>query len=114
MAYKKISAIIRRTQLKDVEERLQKLGVPGISVTEMKGFGEFANFFSGKDWFSRELKIEIFTCEESLPQIVDAITEAAHTGTAGDGLIAVLPVDTVFSIRTQAATPPKSLACRGQ
>ena len=112
MSYKKISAIIRRSQLEPVEKRLQDLGIPGVSVIEMKGFGEFANFVSRKDWFSRELKIEIFTCEESVERIIDAIFEAAHTGGAGDGIIAVLPVDEIYRIRTRSKVSSESLGCR--
>ena len=113
MDFKKISAIVRGTRLEAVEKRLQELGVPGISVTEMKGFGEYANFFR-RDWFSREVKIEIFCSEDSVEKIVSGIIETVRTGTRGDGIIAVLPVDKVFNVRTGAPAGPASLRCREQ
>lgn len=112
MSFKKISAIIRSEQLEAVEKRLQQLGVPGISVTEMKGFGEYANFFR-PDWFSREVKLEIFVCDENVDRIVQTIVETAHTGAAGDGIIAVLPIDNLIHIRTGTPASPESLGCRG-
>ena len=113
MTFKKISAIVRSEQLEAVEKRLQQLRVPGISVTEMKGFGEYANFFR-RDWFSREVKIELFLCEEDVDSVVHAIVETAQTGTAGDGLIAVLPIDSVVQIRTGKHASRESFRCRGE
>lgn len=113
MAFTKVSAIVRSGQLEAVEQRLQKLRVPGISVTEMKGFGEYANFFN-RDWFSREVTLEIFVCEEDVDLIVRAIIDTVRTGTAGDGLIAVLPVDEVFRIRTGDKAPKEAMRARGE
>lgn len=112
MNFKKISAIVRSHQLEAIEKRLQALRVPGISVTPMKGFGEYANFFRN-DWLSREVKIEIFVCEEDVDPIVEAIVETTQTGTSGDGVVAVLPVDDVIRIRTGERAPHESLHYRG-
>lgn len=95
----KITAIIRVSMLKTVEKRLQDLRVPGISVTKVKGYGEYANFFS-RDWMIEHARIEIFFTRERAYEIAHAIRATAHTGTASDGLVVVLPVEAVYRIRT--------------
>lgn len=98
MDVKKVTAIVRTDVLEDVESRLRQLGVPGLTVWRVKGFGEYANFFT-PDWMSTYARVEIFTDAAQAQQIVDAIMRAAHTGTAGDGIVALLPVDRLFRIR---------------
>jgi len=101
MGQKKIAAIVRTDVLERVEGRLRDLGVPGMTVTRVKGFGEYANFFA-QTWMSAHARIEIFTDADQVQLIVDAIIEAAHTGTAGDGIVVVLPVEAIFRIRDGA------------
>lgn len=102
MEARKVTAIIRGSLLDRVEERLQTMGVPGISVTKVKGYGEQANFFR-HDWEVTHARIEIFTTEqERAHEIARAIVETAHTGAAGDGIVVVLPVETVYRVRTRA------------
>ena len=102
MGFKKINAIIRNTVLEKVEARLhQEKGVKGITVSRVKGYGEYANFFT-RDWLTTHARIEIFAAKDEVDSIVAAITESAHTGYAGDGFVAVLPVEAVFIIRTQS------------
>jgi nitrogen regulatory protein P-II 1 len=98
MNVKKVTAIVRTDVLEDVESRLRQLGVPGLTVWRVKGFGEYANFFT-PDWMSTYARVEIFTDAAQAQQIVDTIMRAAHTGTAGDGIVALLPVDRLFRIR---------------
>jgi nitrogen regulatory protein P-II 1 len=98
MSLKKITAIVRSTALEHVEQRLRDLGVPGMTVTHVTGFGDYANFFR-RDWLVTHAKIEIFTDDTLVPAIVSCITEVAHTGTPGDGIIAVLPVEEFLRIR---------------
>lgn len=98
MDLKKITAIVRTFVLEDVESRLRQLGVPGITVTRVKGFGEGTNFLT-RDWMSAYACIEIFTDVAQAEQIVDTIMQAAHSGTAGDGIVAVLPVEGLYRIR---------------
>jgi len=98
MAFKKITAIIRNGLLEKVEERLRTAGVKGISVSCVKGFGDYANFFR-TDLLTSHSRIEIFTSTEEAKKIVDVIMESAHTGHPGDGLIAVLPVEEIFRIK---------------
>ena len=100
MKIKKIIAVIRCEDLEKVESALQQAGVPGISVTYVKGFGEYANFFKSPP-LVEHVHIEIFVEESSVQSVVDAIFANAHSGLSGDGIIAVLPVEYLYSIRTK-------------
>ena len=104
---KKITAIIGSGMLEAVEGALQRVGIPGISVSAVKGYGEYANFFS-HDWMVKHTKIEIFAHDEQADAIVQAIMVAARTGGAGDGIVAVQPVDTVQRIRDAERLPSSS------
>lgn len=103
MEYRKITAIVRREVVQDIEARLQGLGVGGITVTRVKGYGEYANFYSS-DWLVSHARIEVFTTRARAGEIATAIMETAHTGVSGDGLVAVLPVEQIYRIRTKS--PP--------
>ena len=100
MEFRKITAIIRSSVLEKVERRLQQIGIKGITVSRVKGYGEYANFFT-RDWLTTKARIEIFAARDDVDSIVGAITESAHTGFAGDGFVAVLPLESIFLIRTQ-------------
>lgn len=100
MELRKVTAIIRSDLLSQVEERLQDIGVKGLSVTHVKGYGEYANFFA-HDWLVRHARIEIFAEKKRAEEIAQAIMETAHTGVSGDGLVAILPVEKIFRIRTR-------------
>ena len=82
MPHRKVTAIIRSDALEKVESRLQEFGVRGISVSRVKGYGEYANFYA-RDWLTSHARIEIFTAAEHAEQIVAAIIDAAHVGQAG-------------------------------
>lgn len=98
MKWKKVTAIVRTECLECVERKLQEIGVKGITVTHVKGFGEYANF-SRRDWMVRHVRLETFVHEERVQPIVDAILETAHSGLAGDGIIAIQPVAELLHIR---------------
>jgi nitrogen regulatory protein P-II 1 len=100
MELKKITAIIPNLQLGKVEQSLRDMGVKGITVSHVKGYGEHKKFFSN-DWLSSSSRIEIFTLKDKVDSIVQAILESASTGVKGDGLIAVLPVEKIYRIRTK-------------
>jgi len=103
---REVTAIVRRTLLEKVEERLQAIRVPGISVTTVKGYGEYADFHR-HNWQVTHARIEIFTVRRRAAEIAAAIVDAAHTRAPGDGIVVVLPVETVYRIRTRAeATEP--------
>lgn len=95
----KVTAIIRLTKLEAVEARLRDFHVPGISVTKVKGYGEYANFFR-PDWMVEHARIEIFLHRERADEVARAITAAARTGESGDGIVAVLPVEVIYRVRT--------------
>lgn len=98
MELKQVIAIVRTDVIEAVESRLVHLGVPGITISRVKGFGEYANFLT-PTWMSAYVRIEIFADVTQAHQIADAIMHAAHTGTAGDGFVSVLPVDQFYRTR---------------
>lgn len=100
MEFRKITAIINPYSLEAVEEKLIDLKVPGATVSKVKGYGEYANFFA-PDWLVNHVKIEIFIGQDRAEMIAEAIMEIAHTGTEGDGIVAVSPVETLYHIRTK-------------
>jgi nitrogen regulatory protein P-II 1 len=103
---KKIEAIIKPFKLDEVKDRLNAVGVQGLTVTEVKGFGRqkgHTELYRGAEYvvdFLPKAKLEILAPEEQVDDIIDAIMTAAHTGRIGDGKIFVLPVDDVVRIRT--------------
>jgi nitrogen regulatory protein P-II 1 len=105
LEYRKITAIVRTWSLKKVERELEKLGVH-LSVSYIKGRGEFANLLSPSELDSYA-RLEIFTESGRAEEIVASIMDAASSGMPGDGIVAVLPVERVYRIRT------KTLAARG-
>jgi len=99
--YRKVNAIIRRDVLEKVEQALKNIGVDGISVTKVKGYGEYANFYS-KDWMVAHARIEIFTHETKADVITKTIMDTACLELEGDGIIAVLPVEKFYRIRARS------------
>lgn len=100
MKFRRVTAIIRPGVLEKVEQALQALGVPGVSVSRVKGYGEYANFYT-PDWMLTNVLVEVFIGEHRAEAVAGAIMEAAHTGMAGDGIVAVSPVESVYHIRTR-------------
>lgn len=107
MDTKLIVAIIRRAKLEAVEEKLKQIGVERVDVSGVKGYGEYHNYYT-RDWLEYETRIEIFTRQHKVERIVGTIMEAAHTGLPGDGVIAVVPIDKLFVIRTKVEASPQS------
>jgi len=105
MHFRKVTAIIRSDTLEKVEQHLHELGVPGISVTSVKGYGEYENFYS-RDWLSSHARVEIFTPARRADEIAQAIMDAAYSGVPGDGIVAVLPVEKIYKIRQRAEVQP--------
>lgn len=108
MEYKKINAIIRSTALEEVENKLKEMGVKGISVSRIKGYGEYANFFN-HHWYVEHARIEIFTEHKRADEIASIIIDTAHTGGKGDGIVAILPLDKLFRIRTKSEAEPEEI-----
>lgn len=103
-----VVAIIRPSALESVEKRLQELGVRGLTVTRAKGYGAHANFFA-PDWLVDQVKIEVFAERDKAESIVAAILDTAHTEYPGGGIVAILPVEKVFSVHTRAEEIPNRL-----
>lgn len=104
MELRKVTAIIRGSTLKAVEDKLKEIRVPGISVSKVKGYGEYANFFT-QDWMTQHARIEIFTTGERADEIAKAIVATAQSGSEGDGIVVVLPVSAIYRVRSgEAAT----------
>lgn len=108
MKFRKVTAIIQTMMLEKVERALHDAGVKGISVTKVKGFGEYANFYA-QDGIVSHARIEIFTSAEKAGGIADTIMDAAHTGVPGDGIVAILPVEHLLRIRGKAEATPEDL-----
>src|SRR5689334_11972276 len=108
---KKVEAIIKPFKLDEVKEALQAVGVQGITVTEVKGFGRqkgHTELYRGAEYvvdFLPKVKLEIVVTDELAPQVVDAIVKAAQTGRIGDGKVFVIPIDEVVRIRTGERGP---------
>ncbi|MBI5548446.1 MAG: P-II family nitrogen regulator [Deltaproteobacteria bacterium] len=106
--FKKVAAIVRIDVLKKVEQALQGLHVPGVSVTKVKGYGEYSNFFRS-DWMVESARIEIFVRRERAKEIARAIIDAAHSGIPGDGLVVISSVEAVYRIRSKELATPDEL-----
>jgi nitrogen regulatory protein P-II 1 len=103
---KKIEAIIKPFKLDDVKESLKEIGVQGLTVTEVKGFGRqkgHTELYRGAEYvidFLPKIKLEIVVPDSIVAKVVDAIIDSARTGKIGDGKIFILPMEEVIRIRT--------------
>lgn len=103
---KKIEAIIKPFKLDEVKEALQEVGVQGLSVIEVKGFGRqkgHTELYRGAEYvvdFLPKVKLEVVTADDQAQRVVEAISNAAQTGRIGDGKIFVSTIDTAIRIRT--------------
>jgi nitrogen regulatory protein P-II 2 len=103
---KLVTAVIKPFKLDDVREALSDIGVQGITVTEVKGFGRqkgHTELYRGAEYvvdFLPKVKIEIATSDDLLDQVIEAITKAANTGKIGDGKIFVTSLEQTIRIRT--------------
>ena len=108
---KKVEAIIKPFKLDEVKEALNAIGIQGITVSEVKGFGRqkgHTELYRGAEYvvdFLPKIKVEIAVTDEMADKVVEAIVEAANTGRIGDGKIFVLPVEEVIRIRTGERGP---------
>ena len=104
---KKIEAIIKPFKLEEVKDALAELGVAGMTVTEVKGFGRqkgHTEIYRGSEYtvdFLPKVKIEIVLSDDIAEKAVTTIVGAAKTGKIGDGKVFVLPVDSAVRIRTE-------------
>jgi nitrogen regulatory protein PII len=107
----KIEAIIKPFRLNEVQEALLALGIQGMTVTEVKGFGRqkgHVEFYRGAEYqvnFVPKLLVTVVVTETQVDEVVHAIQKAAHTGKIGDGKIFVSRIDDVMRIRTKETGP---------
>lgn len=103
---KKIEAIIKPFKLEEVKDALAEVGVVGMSVSEVKGFGRqkgHTEIYRGSEYtvdFLPKVKIETVVADDAVDDAIKAITKAAGTGKIGDGKIFVLPIEQAIRIRT--------------
>ena len=103
---KLVSAIIKPFKLDDVREALSEIGVQGITVTEVKGFGRqkgHTELYRGAEYvvdFLPKVKLEAVIEDDMVDQVIEAVSKSANTGKIGDGKIFVFPVEQAVRIRT--------------
>ena len=103
---KKIEAIIKPFKLDEVKEALHEVGVQGVTVMEVRGFGRqkgHTELYRGAEYvvdFLSKVKIEVVVENEQVDDVIEAIQNAASTGRIGDGKIFILPVENVIRVRT--------------
>lgn len=103
---KLVSAVIKPFKLDDVREALSDIGIQGVTVTEVKGFGRqkgHTELYRGAEYvvdFLPKVKIEAAVSDDMIEQVIEAITATANTGKIGDGKIFVTPLEQVIRIRT--------------
>ena len=103
---KKIEAIIKPFKLDDVKEALNEIGIKGMTISEVKGYGRqkgHKEIYRGAEYvvdFIPKVKLEIIVDAAQVDQIVAKIKESAYTGKIGDGKIFVLPIEEVIRVRT--------------
>ena len=103
---KKIEAIIKPFKLDDVKEALNAMGIKGMTISEVKGYGRqkgHKEIYRGAEYivdFIPKVKMEIIVDATQVDEIIETIRKAAHTGKIGDGKIFVLPVEEVIRVRT--------------
>ncbi|MEN8190946.1 MAG: P-II family nitrogen regulator [Thermodesulfobacteriota bacterium] len=103
---KKIEAIIKPYRLDDVKEALNEIGIKGMTLVEVKGYGRqkgHTEIYRGAEYvvdFIPKVKLEMVVAADQVDQVVDAIRGAANTGKIGDGKIFVLPVERIVRVRT--------------
>jgi len=103
---KKIEAIIKPFKLDDVKEALNSIGITGMTISEVKGYGRqkgHTEIYRGAEYvvdFIPKVKIEVVVPADRIDEVVDQIRTAANTGKIGDGKIFVLPIERVVRVRT--------------
>lgn len=108
---KKVEAVIKPFKLDEVKEALHEIGINGLTVTEVKGFGRqkgHTELYRGAEYvvdFLPKIKLEVVVADEQAEAVVDAIVSAANTGRIGDGKIFVMPLEETIRIRTGERGP---------
>lgn len=99
MNFKFVVAIVRPEDMKPLREKLRIVGVEGITLTKVKGFGEYRNYFA-EDLLSEHVKVEIFAEDSKVQVLLGALLELGENDIPGAGIAAVIPVDKFLHLRT--------------
>jgi nitrogen regulatory protein P-II 1 len=108
---KLVTAVIKPFKLDDVKNALEKLGVQGMTVSEVQGFGRqrgHTEVYRGAEYsvdFVPKVRVEVLVDESDATEVVDAVVAAAYTGSIGDGKVWTVPVDDVVRVRTGERGP---------
>jgi len=108
---KKVEAIVKPFKLEDIKEALSEIGIQGMTVTEVKGFGRqkgHTEIYRGSEYtvdFLPKVKLEIVVDDEQVDGVIDKITSTANTGKIGDGKVFVSPIEEAVRIRTGEKGP---------
>jgi len=100
---KLVTAIVKPFTLDDVKAALEQLGLLGMTVSEVRGYGRqkgHTEVYRGAEYFVAKLRVEVLVEDDAADRTVDTIVSAARTGRIGDGKVWVTPVDTVVRVRT--------------
>lgn len=97
MNYRKVTAIVNADCLPVVEEALQHETTIEVAISHVKGYGDYKNFYD-PEWTSTQARVEVFAELPHVPRIAKAIMDAAYAGLDTDGIVAVLPVETLYRV----------------
>jgi len=106
MTFVEITATINEMKFEAVENILKGLNVPGLSVSDTKGFGAYKNHYHS-DWMAPYVRLQVYVQAADAERIATAIIEAAHEGLDSDGVVAVSPVDRLFRISDKREIKPE-------
>lgn len=109
MDYKRIIVIVPEEALDAVEERLRQLHIEGITVSRVRGYGEYKNHFS-LDWMTERAKIEIFVEGAKVDSLIEMLADLSRDAPPGAGIAAVVPVERFVHLRSSQGARGQSLA----
>jgi nitrogen regulatory protein P-II 1 len=104
MEFCKVNAIIHINSLEAVEEALRRLGTCQVAVSRVKGYCDYKNLYD-PDWMAEQARVEVFVRREQAAAVADAICHAAYSGEDSDGIVAVVPVETLVRIKDSGPHP---------
>ena len=107
MEFSKVIAIINPDRLEAVEEVLRAMSIPGMNVSQVRGYGNYKNFYTS-DWLTTHSRIEVFVMKEDAEKVADAIMTAAHTGLVSDGFVSISPIESLYHISTKQKCSSKT------
>jgi len=105
MSIKYLVAIVPSNSLESLEATLRSIRIGGVTVTKVKGYGEYKNLFSD-DWLVEHTKVEIFAEESKVDLLVSALLDMSHSDPPGAGIVAMMPVERFLHLRTGTETLP--------